>query len=309
MLLNDYKANGLRVNSIIAAIRHLKDFFGETCRCIDLTADRVTGYIAQRLELGAKPATVNRSLAALRRGFRLAVIAGKAATPPIITLLSEAGNTRTGFFERADFEAVVQHLPGYVKAAVQTGYITGWRVRSEILTRRKPHLDLDAGWLRLDPGESKNKQGRMFPLTPELRQILEAQVERNREYERATGTIVPWLFHHNGKPIICFTRAWRGACAKAGVPGRLPHDMRRTAVRNLERAGVPRSTAMRLTGHKTEAVYRRYAIVDEAMLREGIDKLGALHDLERNTETARKVVPIRPTDRTAQEQPKIGAIG
>ncbi|MBI3028908.1 MAG: tyrosine-type recombinase/integrase [Candidatus Rokubacteria bacterium] len=69
-----------------------------------------------------------------------------------------------------------------------------------------------------------------------------------------------------------FRRAWKSACKKAGVPGRIPHDFRRTAVRNLERAGVPRSVAMRMVGHKTEAMYRRYAIVDETMLREGAEK-------------------------------------
>ena len=69
-----------------------------------------------------------------------------------------------------------------------------------------------------------------------------------------------------------FRRAWLTACRRAGLPGRIPHDFRRTAVRNLERAGVPRSTAMKMVGHKTESIYRRYAIVDEAMLKEGAGK-------------------------------------
>jgi integrase len=64
---------------------------------------------------------------------------------------------------------------------------------------------------------------------------------------------------------------------KAGLAGRIPHDFRRTAVRNLERAGVPRSAAMAMVGHRTESIYRRYAIADEAMLREGAIKLAALH--------------------------------
>ena len=94
-----------------------------------------------------------------------------------------------------------------------------------------------------------------------------------------------------GKPIKSFRGSWQTACRKAGVPGRLVHDLRRTAVRNLERAGVPRSVAMKLTGHKTESVYRRYAIVSESDLGQGVEKLSALH---RESKTAkRKVVPFR----------------
>ena len=78
-----------------------------------------------------------------------------------------------------------------------------------------------------------------------------------------------------GTPIKSLRRAWRTACKQAGVPWLLLHDLRRSAVRNLERAGVSRSVAMKLTGHKTENVYRRYAIVAENDLREAGAKLTA----------------------------------
>lgn len=162
----------------------------------------------------------------------------------------------------------------------------------EILTRQWSHIDFRGGWLRLEPGEGKTKKGRMFPLTPKLRAILEHQFARTRELEKATGTIIPWLFHRDGEPIKGFRRAWMSACKKAGVPNRIPHDLRRTAVRNLERAGVPRSTAMELVGHRTEAIYRRYAIADETMLREGGEKLAMLHQAEQTQSP--KVRPIHP---------------
>jgi integrase len=84
------------------------------------------------------------------------------------------------------------------------------------------------------------------------------------------------VFHRNGRQIKSFRKAWANACEAAGVPGRIPHDLRRTAVRNLERAGVSRNVAMQLTGHKTESVYRRYAIVSESDLGAGLEKLGQL---------------------------------
>jgi integrase len=80
-------------------------------------------------------------------------------------------------------------------------------------------------------------------------------------------------FHRGGRPIVTMAKSWRTSCKKAGVRARLLHDLRRTAVRNLEGAGVPRSVAMKMTGHKTESVYRRYAIVSEADLREAGLKL------------------------------------
>jgi integrase len=291
MLLNEYKANGRRsLKRVSQALAHLRGYFGNS-RAIEMTSDRMTAYVAQRQEEGAAAATINRELAALKRSFRLASHAGRVASVPHIAMLRE-DNARKGFFEREQFEAVLRHLPDYLKPVMETAYATGWRGPSEILTRKKHHLDVDGGWLRLEPGESKNREGRQFPLTPKLRQILEAQIERTRELEVATEKIIPWLFHRKGEPIRNYYRAWNKACDDAGVPGRLVHDFRRTAVRNLERSGVPRSAAMKMTGHRTEAVYRRYAIVDETMLKEGGVKLAAFHESQSTEAATPKVVGI-----------------
>ena len=118
----------------------------------------------------------------------------------------------------------------------------------------------------------------MFPFLDDLRAVFMAQREYVSKLERALGRIIPWVFvRSDGSPIHDFRGAWQRACRGAGVPGRLVHDLRRTAVRNLERAGVSRSDAMAMTGHKTESVYRRYAIVDSATLRNAALKLSALH--------------------------------
>jgi integrase len=147
---------------------------------------------------------------------------------------------------------------------------------------------------RLDPGEGKTGEARMFPLTPELSTLLEAQRTRVNAIEKATGQIIPWVFVHydDGSQIRNFRFAWAKACRVAGI-ARLVHDFRRTAVRNLERAGVSRSAAMKMTGHKTETVYRRYAIVSEGDLLEAAKKLATLHDSEQNVSAAPKIVALR----------------
>jgi integrase len=280
MLEADYRANGRRtLRRALQAAAHLRDFFRGERKARDITPDTITAYAAHRLDQGAKPATVNLELAMLRRAFRLAALAGKLALRPEVSML-HVSNARQGFFEAEQFHAVLAHLPDHLKPLLRVGYITGWR-RNELLTRQWRHVDLTNGWLRLDPGEGKTGQGRAFPFTSELRTIFEEQREHVRTIERAQGRVIPHVFvHPDGSPIRVFRRPWTTATRAAGVPGRLVHDLRRTAVRNLERAGVPRSAAMKLTGHATESVYRRYAIVDSSMLQDAAVKLGVLHDAE-----------------------------
>jgi integrase len=123
-------------------------------------------------------------------------------------------------------------------------------------------------------GYDKNRDGQGFPLNDEVRAVLEAQRAVTTQLQRRTGRIIPWVFPTGkARPSNRSTEPG-GRPVDAGVLGRVPHDFRRTAVRNLERAGVSRSVAMKLTGHKTEAVYRRYAIVSEADLHEGVAKVG-----------------------------------
>ena len=203
--------------------------------------------------------------------------AGLLVSRPYIPSL-EIRNTRTGFFEEPALRAVLDALPVAVRPVVECASLTGWR-RSEVLGLTWPLVDFTAGVVRLEPGSTKNDEGRTFPFAvlPALADVLQRQREYTDTVQRDKGAIIPWVFHRDGLVIKDFRRVWAEACTVAGVPGRLVHDLRRTAVRNLERAGVSRSTAMKLTGHKTEAVYRRYAIVSEADLSEGVAKLAVLH--------------------------------
>ena len=247
------------------------------------TAD-VRTFTDHRQAAGAANAAINRELAVLKRMYTLAVQAGKLLHKPHIPMLQER-NVRTGFFEREQFEAIRRHLPAFAQGPVTVAYITGWRVQSEVLPLEWRRVDMAAGTVCLDPGTTKNDEGRMFPfdLMPELRDVLEHQRTVTTAVEQQEGRIIPWVFHDAGTSLLdpsghavsAFRKAWRAACLKVACPGKIPHDFRRTAVRNLVRAGVPERVAMQLTGHKTRSVFDRYDIVNEADLRDAVQKLSA----------------------------------
>lgn len=283
MIETDYRVNG-RKSSIRGVLSHLSGFFGTT-RAIDITTDRITRYIADRQDEGAANASIQNELAALKRMFTLAVRAGRLPNRPYIPSL-HIRNTREGFFEPADLERLIAALPEAEAAVTRFAALTGWR-KGEVLPLRWSQVDFSTGTVRLAPGTTKNDEGREFPFRslPPLEELLVQQRERTRAIERETGRIIPHVFHRNGRPIREMRVAWTAACKATGLEGWLFHDLRRTAVRNLEKAGVPRSVAMKLTGHKTEAVYRRYAIADHVALSEGVEKLARLH-------STAKVIPI-----------------
>jgi integrase len=232
-----------------------------------ITTDRVRAYEADRLLAGAARATVNQELAALRRTFTLAVEAGRVVTRPVIKT-PDPGNARKGFVTEKQFAAVRDALPQHVQGVWEFCYLTGWRGKSEVLPLRWAQVDWKARVIRLE--DSKNGEAREFPFGayPPLVALLERQLASGEPVSSAH------VFHNAGRPIPYET--WNDARIKATTAARveaITHDLRRTAVRNLERAGVSRSVAMSLTGHKTEAVYRRYAIVDSSAQREGVAKL------------------------------------
>jgi integrase len=266
-------------------LMHLGRFFRGR-RAASITPDLVLRYITERqttkTHLGGltSNATINREVALLRRMLRLAARHGKMLHVPMFELLKEAP-PRAGFFEADRYEAVRRHLPEDLRVAVAFAYTYGWRMRSEVLTLERRHVDLRAGTVRLDPGSTKNSEGRIVYLTRELKTLLAGQLDRVHRLGRRLGRVIPYVFpnlsgrylgHRRGD----FRKVWATACRNAGCPGMLKHDFRRTAVRNLEIAGVPRSVAMKITGHKTESVYRRYAIVSDADLQDAVRRLAGI---------------------------------
>ena len=285
--VEDYRINGKdTLDKAERSVKYLSEEFGGM-KAIDITTEEIRSYIARRMDMGYSNGSINRELSALKRMFHLAAkdTPPKVAMIPHIPMLKES-NVRKGFFEHHEFLALKNALPSHLKPVVTFAYHTGWR-KAEILGLTLDKLDLRQGIVRLDPGETKNEEGRIIYLSDELLKELKA-LQKNRP----TGC--PYVFHYRGKPIRDFRDSWDAACLKAGlwrmdkdekgeeikVPTKIFHDFRRTAVRNMLRSGIREKVAMMISGHKTRSIFDRYHIVSDEDLKEAARKQQAFHEKE-----------------------------
>jgi integrase len=254
------------------AFRHLEEFFGKDARAVEITKASVSEYQDTRLRKGAARNTVRYEVAVLSAAFGVAVEHDLLATKPIFRRPAE-GEKRSGFFESADFTALVVELPADIASLVVFLRMTGWR-RGEGVGLMWSQIDWDdpcypgehaepvpgaRACIRISESQTKGNDAREFPIgeAPELRNLL---LER---WQKRDGLHV---FHRRGQPIGDFRKAWARACKAAQVPGRLVHDLRRTAARDFRRAGVSEGEIMRLCGWKTRSMFDRYNVIDSADL-------------------------------------------
>jgi integrase len=253
-------------------------------KAVDIDEGAVMDYAKVRQQKGAAAGTINRELATLSKMLTLAVRNKRIDRAPTIERLKES-DPRSGFVSRQEFDQIAKRLPVELAAAALVGFVYGWR-KMEVLSRELRHLDLAAGTLRLDPGESKNGRARVIRLTSELRGVLGEQMARVRTLEQQQGRIIPWLFPHltglhAGYPMRDIRKVWTRACRAAGLPEVLFHDLRRSAVKGMIAAGISEKVAMTMTGHLTRSTFDRYHIVGEADLTRAAELLGAPSTLSR----------------------------
>jgi integrase len=263
--LKDYKINEKKsLSRAERSVNQLTIFFNGY-KALNITTPVINSYVLSRLEYGASNATVNRELSALKRMLNL----GARQTPPTvervphIPMLKE-NNIRKGFFEHDEFLALRDALPKHLKGFVTFAYKSGWR-SSEIRMLTWSQVDLNNGIVRLEAGETKNDDARTFYLDSELNKIFQLQwISR-----KTLPEITPYVFtNRSGNNHISeFRKPWFKACEAAKIGHRLFHDLRRTAVRNMIRSGIPERVAMTISGHKTRSVFDRYNIVNDADLK------------------------------------------
>jgi integrase len=313
-LLMDYRINQKKsLKRTEQSLVHLKTAF-EGMRVPNITTDRIQAYIQGRLSWKCeeckesisaeqataercphcrreadfkKPATcatINRELSALKRLLNL----GAQQTPPKvdrvphIPMLKET-NVRTGFLDYNQFQALHDALPSYLQPLVMFAYHTGWR-SEEVCTLTWSQVDLDGGIVRLNPGTTKNGQGRCVFMDDDLSAVIRQLWQARKRH----AALTPFVFtnEQGTDRIRDFRGAWNTACRESGLgygyresvayvkswesklpPGPILHDFRRSAIRNMVRAGTPERVAMMISGHKTRAVFDRYNIVSDEDLK------------------------------------------
>ena len=312
--VRDYKVEGRKPKAIKNLISrwesHLKPYFDIEAQ--NVTSDLVKAYTDARLDEGSRPANINNELAVLRRAFSLGLESTppKIRTIPYIPKIKKVRNRRTGFIEDADFERLAANANElWLRLWLELAFTYCWR-RGELLGLRVRQVNFINGTIRLDPGTTKNGEGREVVMTGNVAKLLKQAVVEKRS-EDYVLTRVTRLSHGKQVPIRDMRDAWNklitragmdgwicaiptcrgefvnGSCQKCGHPKRISrlicHDMRRSGAKALRQAGVPESVIMETGGWQTRSTFERYCIGSNS------DQRGAMEMLEKNRlENARR---------------------
>lgn len=312
-LASDYRLRGIDSPQFRSHVKRIREYFGD-CRAVEITPALVDRYIETRLATGAASASINRATQVLGQSFKLAVERGQLNSAPKLRHLSEKDNVRQGFFEDAEFRALEASLPHYLSDYAYFAYRSAWRKTSIARLRWDHYdaiaqcVRLDGkDWKNRD-SQIVMLDDKLAALMERRKRA------RGVKTKSGALVLSDLIFHHDGKPIVDYRKSWQTACVLNGLGkfccrncrderggyltldakkvcpkcatkwggrkrtpkyiGKLFHDFCRTAIRNLERAGVSQSVAMKTAGRKTASIYHRYNIVNESDLRGAMEKQG-----------------------------------
>ena len=286
LVIEDYKQGGQKtIAHAKGQIENsLRPYFGELFAA-QVDSDEIQKWVrwrsVRRLRKAEgrdilQPASINRELSLLRRAFQL----GYERKPqlvdriPPIKKLGE-NNVRKGFVTLQQYRALLEELPEHLRGITCIAYHVANR-KGELFRLEWSDVELDGSppVFTLWPGETKNQDGRTLPILPG--EMLETLRRLKQEHDAKWPEAHHVFLNAEGKPLgyHMMRKAWDDACARAGVPRLLFHDLRRSAVRNLRRAGVTQKVAREFSGHKTDAIFDRYNITDFDDLKEAALRLG-----------------------------------
>lgn len=266
-LLSDYQLRGrASTRQLESRMKlHLLPLLGPL-KALEFGHRQVDAYVRHRRHQNASDAAINRELEHVRAAFKLAVDNEDLTKAPKIRMLAE-DNVRTGFIEHKEYAGLKHALPEYLVPIFVVAYHVGCRV-GELMKLKWDQVDFAAAQIWLERGQTKSKIARVLPIYGDMRDVLMQAFEKtNAQFPKCD-----LVFHRDGEKIVDFRKAWAKACATAAVPWLRFHDLRRSAVRNMDRAGIPRATIRRIIGHETDAMFDRYRIVDQKDIHEAGQK-------------------------------------
>lgn len=191
----------------------------------------------------------------------------KGSTDASVPEAAEEAPPRKGFVEQPQYDKLAANAGAlWLRTLLATAYAFGFR-RSELLGMKVAQVNLLDNSITLYRGETKSGEPRLVKMTQDVAVLLQACIQGKGPEAR--------VFTRKGEAIVDIRDAWEAVCAKAGLPGLLLHDLRRSAVRNMVRRGIPERVAMAISGHKTRSVFDRYNIVSEDDLTEAARKIEA----------------------------------
>ncbi len=264
--------------------KYLLPHFGDM-RASAVRVPVITNYMKSRKDAGRALDSINRELGLLRRAFTLGAANGKvgpANVPDFKGLFQKEKNARQGFWEHSEYEAFRDALPVDERGLFVFGYWTGCRF-GEISALEWSQVDFAGKAVRLRADQTKPGEPRIIPLGGPGADLHDMLLDQQKRHA-ALCPESPWVFFRQGSKyenresprrggqVADIRKGWAKAAKETGID-RLFHDLRRTGVRNLVRAGVPEKVAMRISGHKTRSIFDRYNIVDERDLHDAADKL------------------------------------
>jgi len=236
-----------------------------------LSRGHVEAYKDKRLAEGSARSTINLELSTIRRALKLGLDRDLHENRLTVRLYPIGNsNKRVGFFEEAEYDAMLKVCNPDMRDVLMFGHGSGWRLGEILPLTWQDNFDHGANVIRIFT--SKSGKGRSLPLDAlgDVSEMLQMRLFTRKDSEDASS----YIFSHKGGLYNAksFNRHWQEACRETGV-SRHFHDMRRTVVRNLTRAGVHRAIAKGITGHQTDSIFDRYDICTESDITAALKKV------------------------------------
>ena len=286
IMLGDYALNERKSTTrVVRTFDYLMAIVSPECNAENVTFEHLQNFATERLKTASR-GTVRLELSILHRAFFLAKQCGVIKEIPAFPQIKPSP-ARRGFFEPRELRAILRQVGDDYKPILEFLNLTGWRC-GEARNLQWKDVDMNRCTIRIWSGESKNEEPRVLPFGryKDLKSLMDTQKRRADAIALLHSIVPTYVFCRvDGREIKeqSLRGSWSRARIKAGYPAKLIHDLRRTAVRRMERAGVPRSVAMQITGHRTESIYARYAISNERDISDGLARVSDLLEDEMRT--------------------------